>query len=106
MKIGPKHLLAVALLLIAGCLACQAMRKSGGTGQPGTTETYYTVPSFGTPVVPAWTQVTPVMYTQHRYPDHAGGEVSALLHWGHSIATIPRGPDSLWMVRPPSEENL
>jgi hypothetical protein len=44
------------------------------------------------------------VYTQHRYPRQAGGEVTAVIHRGFSAMRVPADtPDAQWIVAPPSE---
>ena len=43
------------------------------------------------------------VYTPHRYPRVAGGEVSALIHRGFSPMRVPMMDDVQWMIAPPSE---
>ena len=43
------------------------------------------------------------VYTPHRYPRVAGGEITALIHRGYSTMRIPRMDDVQWLIAPPSE---
>ena len=44
------------------------------------------------------------IYTPHRYPRQAGGEVTAVIHRGFSTMRVPSDtPDAQWIVAPPSE---
>ena len=44
------------------------------------------------------------VYTPHRYPRVAGGEVTAVIHRGFSAMRVPSDtPDAQWIVAPPSE---
>jgi hypothetical protein len=106
MTVKAEHVLCVVILAVAGVFAWFGMKKSGGVTQPGTTESYYEISDYDAPILTPWQHLTPTVYTAHRYPDHVGGEVSALLHHGHSIACIPKSSDRVWMTHSPSEEIL
>jgi hypothetical protein len=43
------------------------------------------------------------VYTPHRYPRVAGGEISALIHRGFSSMRVPNMQDVQWLIAPPSE---
>ena len=44
------------------------------------------------------------VYTRHRYPRQAGGEITAVIHRGFSAMRVPQDtPDAQWIVAPPSE---
>ena len=43
------------------------------------------------------------VYTPHRYPRTAGGEITALIHHGYSTMRIPSSSDTQWLIAPPSE---
>ncbi len=44
------------------------------------------------------------VYTPCRYPRTVGGEISALIHHGHTVMRIPDADFSQWMIAPPSEQ--
>lgn len=43
------------------------------------------------------------VYTPHRYPRVAGGEITALIHRGYSTMRVPNQNDVQWLIAPPSE---
>lgn len=43
------------------------------------------------------------VYTPHRYPRTAGGEITALIHRGYSSMRVPMEQDVQWLIAPPSE---
>ena len=43
------------------------------------------------------------VYTPHRYPRTAGGEITALIHKGFSPMRVPNVQDVQWLIAPPSE---
>ena len=43
------------------------------------------------------------VYTPHRYPRVAGGEITAVIHQGFSTMRVPNQNDVQWLIAPPSE---
>ena len=43
------------------------------------------------------------VYTPHRYPRVAGGEITAVIHRGFSSMRVPNINDVQWLIAPPSE---
>jgi hypothetical protein len=43
------------------------------------------------------------VYTPHRYPRVAGGEITAAIHRGFSPMRVPNVEDVQWLIAPPSE---
>jgi hypothetical protein len=43
------------------------------------------------------------VYTPHRYPRFAGGEITAVIHKGFSTMRVPNSQDVQWLIAPPSE---
>jgi hypothetical protein len=43
------------------------------------------------------------VYTAHRYPRVAGGEITAAIHRGFGPMRIPDMADVQWLIAPPSE---
>ena len=102
-RLDNRVLVGGALVAAAGLCFWAGTKKAGGTGMPGTTETHYGDPAPQAPVLQAHEFGGPVMYTKHRYPHVCGQEITTVLHRGWSVADVPRDPQSVWMVRPPSE---
>ncbi len=49
--------------------------------------------------VPGQTQI----WTQHRYPEVSGGNISTLIHYGMDRLKLPAPQDNDWIQRPPAE---
>jgi hypothetical protein len=49
--------------------------------------------------VPGQTQI----FTQHKYPEVTGGNISTLIHQGMSALSKPAPQDNDWITRPPGE---
>jgi hypothetical protein len=49
--------------------------------------------------VPGQTQI----FTQHKYPDKPGGNISTLIHQGYDRLSRPAPQDNDWIIRPPGE---
>ena len=43
------------------------------------------------------------VYTRHRYPRQAGGEITNAIHRGFSSMRVPNVQDVQWIISPPSE---
>lgn len=58
------------------------------------------------PVVAVDDHTGPVIFTPHRYPKLAGGELTTLMHRGWGTAALPADDDMTWLSQPPSEVDL
>src|SRR5271166_5093031 len=103
-KVKAEHA-AVGFLAVVGALFLfAALRTSGGLRQPSsTTESGWNIadpqqPNLTPGVVGADTIMTP-----HRYPRVCGGELTTVIHYGHSRLAVPHERDRNWIVNPPSE---
>jgi hypothetical protein len=106
-EVKVEHVAAAVLLVGAGVFAFLAVKKSGGTGLPATTEGSTNIPTPMAPVLLEEQHGSPVIWTAHRYPRVCGQEITTMIHNdGHSAAAIPRTPESFWLTRPPSELTL
>ena len=109
MKIKPEQLILVLLAAAAVMFIAAGLRKSGGlpAESRATTEGSWNIPDPVQPLLcmPNET-VGDVVYSQHRYPDRIGGELTAVIHYGHSILSVPNVKDSQWITAPPSEVTL
>ena len=106
-EVKVEHVACAALLIAAGVFAYMAIRKSGGTGAPSTTEGATNLPTPLTPVLDEFDHLGPVVHTAHRYPRVCGQEITTMIHKdGHSAIAIPPSPESFWLTRPPSELTL
>jgi hypothetical protein len=103
----------VLLLAIAG-LFYWAVRASGGLPVPASpfTEPFAFTSEGRTPVQPNLTStaltsgLSQPVYTQHRYPRICGQELTTVIHYGHSRASVPSTQDYNWIVAPPSEVTI
>lgn len=109
MRIKPEPV--ILALAAAGAVAFFAagLRKAGGLPQPAasTTEGSWNISDTVAAVIclPDET-VGDVVYSQHRYPDRIGGELTTVMHYGHSALSVPSVTDSNWITAPPSEVTL
>ena len=108
MKIKPEHLMAGVLAVIGAVFLAGGLKKAGGLPAPAaTTESLYSVPE---PVQRVLCNPDEhygdMIFTKHRYPARVGGEVTTVIHYGHSAMAVPNEKDLQWLVNPPSEANL
>lgn len=108
MKIRPEHLAAGVLAVAGAAFLIGGMRKAGGPPAPAaTTEGSYEIPE---PVQPLLCMpdehLGNVVFTKHRYPDRVGGELTTVIHYGHSALAVPSVRDFQWIMNPPSEVDL
>jgi hypothetical protein len=110
MRIRPEPL--IVALAAAGAVAFLAagLRKAGGLPAPKASQT--TEGSWNISDTVAAVLCLPdehmgdVVYAKHRYPDRVGGELTTVMHYGHSILSVPSVTDSQWITAPPSEVTL
>jgi hypothetical protein len=110
-KLTRGQLCALLLALAAGLvLVLAAVRKApqGGVRVPGrvTEDVLPFTPPAGAPVVGPDQHIKGVVYSAHRYPSVCGGDVSAVIKYGHHPLLIPHERDSNWLTSPPSEVSL
>ena len=93
-------LAALGVLFLAG-----GLRKAGGLPVPATTtEDVARVPAPVQAVLCMPDEhVGQMVFTKHRYPAQVGGELSTVIHYGHSKLAVPNVNDLNWIVSPPSE---
>ena len=111
MRIDGVKLTGGAFLLAVGVLLWWAVRASGGLPVPASpyTEGLALTADPGQPNLmrPDLSNVAQgVVFTQHRYPRVCGQELSAIIHYGHSRASVPSTRDSNWITSPPSEVTI
>lgn len=109
MRIKPEPV--ILALAAAGAVAffLGGLRKAGGIAQPrsATTEGSWNISDTVAMVLCLPDEnVGDVVYSKHRYPDRVGGELTTVIHYGHSILGVPNVDDSRWITAPPSEETL
>lgn len=109
MRVRPEPV--ILALAAAGAVAFLAagLRKAGGLPQPAaaTTEGSWNISDTVAAVLCLPDEnVGDVVYTKHRYPDRIGGELTTVMHYGHSILSVPDVRDSQWITAPPSEVTL
>jgi hypothetical protein len=102
---GTVMLVAVAVLFL------WAVRKSGGLPVPerNVTEALAFVAEPLQPNLARPDLSTPgrgMVYTKHRYPRVCGQELTTIIHYGHSRASVPAAQDSNWITAPPSEVTI
>lgn len=109
MKIRPEPVILALAAAGAVALLLAGIRKAGGIAAPAaaTTEGSWNIPDTVAAVLclPDET-VGDVIYSKHRYPDRIGGELTTVMHYGHSILSVPNVTDSQWITAPPSEVTL
>lgn len=109
MKIKPEHAAVAVLVVAAGGLGWFGVRKAGGLPLPKSpvTEGLAFTSDLSQPNL-IRPELAPggAVYTKHRYPDRCGGEVSTVIHFGHSRLAVPNTEDSHWITAPPSEATI
>jgi hypothetical protein len=101
--------MGAALLAGAALFLWGGMRKAGGLPAPvATTEGAWNVPEPVQAVLcmPDEHVGGDIIYAKHRYPDRVGGNLTTVIHYGHSALSIPSVADFQWMINPPSEASL
>ena len=109
MKIKPEQVILAVLAAAGVAFFLGGLRKAGGVAIEArtTTEGTWNVPEPVQPVLCMPDEhVGDVVYSQHRYPDRIGGELTTVMHYGHSILSVPSVTDSQWITAPPSEVTL
>ena len=94
------------LTVLGGLVLFAALRKSGGLAQPASvTESGWNVIDPQQPNLTAAGGIAnpDQIFTPHRYPRVCGGELTTVIHYGHSRLTVPHERDRNWIVNPPSE---
>lgn len=109
MKIKPEPLIVAAAAAAVVALAAAGLRQSGGLPAQvrATTEGAFDIPEPVQPVLCMPDEhLGQVVYTKHRYPDRVGGELTTVMHYGHSALSVPSVTDGQWIINPPSEVTL
>lgn len=100
----------LAALAAGLVLVWLAVRKApqGGVRVPAraTEDLRPFTPPKGAPVIGVDQHLRGVVYSPHRYPAVCGGDVTALIWYGHRPLLIPHERDFDWLQRPPSEAAL
>jgi hypothetical protein len=108
-KIKPEQLLIALLAAAAVALVAAGVRKSGGVPAPATA-TIEGGAGIPEPIQPVLCMpdehLGQVVYTKHRYPARVGGELTTVIHYGHSALSVPSVTDGQWIINPPSEVTL
>ena len=111
MKIDGVKVTGTVMLIAVGGLFLWAIRASGGLPVPdmAVTEGLARVaepvqPNLIRPELTASSQG--VVFTKHRYPRICGQELTTVIHYGHSRASVPDSRDSNWITAPPSEVTI
>lgn len=63
-------------------------------------------PPPGRPVLGPEQHVGGVTFTPHRYPAACGSDLTAAIHHGMTVMSLPAEGDMLWLSNPPGEETL
>jgi hypothetical protein len=110
-KMTRGQLCALLLLLGVGvALTIAAVRRApqGGVRVPGrvTEDVLPFTPPAGAQIVGPDQHLRGVVYSAHRYPSVCGGDVSAVIKYGHRPLLIPHERDTNWLTAPPSEVTL
>ena len=91
-------------VLTAAGLAYAALRAAGPVIQPTFSE------DLMPPIEPHLAQVSEhigdVVFARHRYPARVGGEITAIMHNGWSMASVPTTAESMWITCPPGNVDL
>ncbi len=109
MRIKPETVAVAVLAAAAVAFLAGGLRKAGGVPAPATatTEGAYNIPEPAQLVLCLPDEhLGQVVYSKHRYPDRVGGELSTVMHYGHSALNVPSVKDSQWITAPPSEMTL
>jgi hypothetical protein len=114
MKIDGLKVSGGVILIGAAALFWWATKASGGLPLPAApfTEPLAWTSEGRTPVQPNLTStaltsgLSQPIYTQHRYPRICGQELTTVIHYGHSRASVPATQDYNWIVAPPSEVTI
>lgn len=110
-RISGAHAACLALFLLAAAvLIGWGVRASAAGGPKVPAADSEDIPPFvpppAAPICGPDQHVGGYVFTPHRYPRMAGGELSAVIHHGHATLKIPHAKDMTWLMRPPSEVTL
>lgn len=110
-KIKPEHAAGAVLLAGAAAFLWAGLMKAGGAKVPAvqsTTESNWNVPDPQQAILcmPDEQVGGQVVFSKHRYPDRVGGNVTTVIHFGHTAMSIPHEHDFQWLVNPPSEQTF
>ena len=114
-RLSGGHALAVAAgMAVVAALVLMASRSSSPTGggfkvPSATTENiplYTFQPPPDQPMVGPQDHVGGFVFLPNRYPPLVGGELTAVMNYGHATLTLPHERDVNWITAPPSEVSL
>lgn len=109
-KVKPEHAMGAVLLAGAALFLWGGLRKAGGAAVPlvATTESAWNIPDpvQGVLCMPDEHVGGDIIFAKHRYPDRLGGNLTTVIHYGHSALSVPHVTDFQWIVNPPSEVDL
>lgn len=109
-KVKPEHAAGAVLLAVGAAFLWGGLQKAGGAKVPAqsTTESNWNVPEPVQAVLcmPDEQVGGEIIYSKHRYPDRVGGNLTTVIHYGHSALSVPHEHDFQWIVNPPSEQTL
>lgn len=109
MRIKPEQAILALAAAAAVAFLAGGLRKAGGlpVQARATTESAFDVPDPVQPVLCMPDEhLGQVVYTKHRYPQQCGGELSTVIHYGHSALNVPSVREAQWITSPPSEVTL
>lgn len=105
MKTG--HWVAIVAAAVLGLWLFGKMRPTGGFSQPAAQphpdDDVARLTDGNVPHCHPQQHHAGYVYTPHRYPRTAGGEITALIHHGYSSMRVPMEQDVQWLIAPPSE---
>ena len=102
---------AVVVALGAGLVAAGSKRSPGASIKIPKYQGAPSFPPFTPPPNvpdPSVTHTGPygLVYTPHRYPPAVGSDITAAIHRGYSVMSLPNEGDMTWLSAPPSEAEL
>ena len=99
-----EHAAVTGLALVGALFLFGALRSAGGIRQPSsTTESGWNIADPQQPNLEPGVVTPGLIFTPHRYPRVCGGELTTVIHYGHSRLAVPHERDTNWITCPPSE---
>jgi hypothetical protein len=103
----PWHWVGIAVTALVAAWLVQGLAPTGGFNQPAKQphpdDDLARLTDSSAPHCHPEQHHSGVVYTPHRYPRTAGGEITALIHRGYSSMRVPNVADVQWLIAPPSE---